>query len=140
HPPEEGGSQAMAPASRPDDTSIERWPIAEMLDREPYRLEFFQAVRLLARMAPSRQVIGRFSNPRDEIARFGTHAKVSFPASEIQSLERRDDAPAEMRVNFMGLTGPLGVLPLAYSELVLDRLRNRDTTFRDFLDLFNHRI
>ncbi len=130
----------MATASRTDDTSVERWPIAEMLDREPYRFEFFQAVRLLSRMASSRQVIGRFSNPRDEVARFGAHAKVSFPASQIQSLERREEAPAEMRVNFMGLTGPLGVLPLAYSELVLDRLRNKDTAFRDFLDLFNHRI
>jgi type VI secretion system protein ImpH len=130
----------VATPSRSDDTAVERWPIADMLDREPYRFEFFQAVRLLARMAPTRQVIGRFSNPRDEIARFGSHAKVAFPASEIQSLERHEGAPAAMRVNFMGLTGPLGVLPLSYSELVLDRLRERDTSLRDFLDLFNHRI
>jgi type VI secretion system protein ImpH len=130
----------VATPSRTNDTDLERWPIAEMLDREPYRFEFFQAVRLLARMAPGRQVVGRFSNPRDEIARFSVHAKVAFPASEIQSLQRRDDAPAAMGVNFMGLTGPLGVLPLAYSELVLERLRERDTTLRDFLDLFNHRM
>jgi len=111
-----------------------------MLDREPYRFEFFQAVRLLARMAPSRQVIGRFSNPRDEVVRIGAHPKTAFPASEIQALDRRDDTPAAMRVNFMGLTGPLGILPLAYSELLLERLRNRDTAFADFLDLFNHRM
>jgi type VI secretion system protein ImpH len=114
--------------------------LIDQLIEAPQRFEFFQAVRLLARMAPGRQVVGRFSNPRDEIARFSVHPKVAFPASEIQSLQRHDDAPAEMGVNFMGLTGPLGVLPLAYSELVLERLRERDTTLRDFLDLFNHRM
>jgi type VI secretion system protein ImpH len=130
----------VATASRSEDTAVERWPIAELLDREPYRFEFFQAVRLLALMTPQRHVIGRFTNPRDEVVRCGAHARVAFPASEIQSLERSEGAPAEMRVNFMGLTGPLGVLPMPYSELVLDRLRNRDATLRDFLDLFNHRM
>ncbi len=130
----------MAPPSRPEDAAVDRWPIAEMLDSEPYRFRFFQAVRLLSQMAPDRHVVGHFGNPRDEALRFGAHAKTSFPASEIQSLERHDDVPSEMRVNFMGLTGPLGVLPLPYSELVLDRLRNRDTALGDFLDLFNHRM
>ncbi|MBZ5619974.1 MAG: type VI secretion system baseplate subunit TssG [Acidobacteriia bacterium] len=111
-----------------------------MLDREPYRFEFFQAVRLLTRMAPGRQVVGRFSNPASEVVRFAAHPDVSFPASEIQELDRPVKGPAQMRVNFMGLTGPLGVLPLVYSDLVLNRLRARDRTLRDFYDLFNHRM
>jgi len=124
------------------DTSVdlERWPIVETLDRAPYLFGFFQAVRLLMHMRPDREVIGRFTNPADEVVRFGTHAPVAFPASEIQELERPPDGPVRMRVNFMGLTGPSGVLPLLYSGLVIERLRARDRTMRDFFDIFNHRM
>jgi len=119
---------------------LERWPIAETLDREPYLFEFFQAVRLLMRMEPGREVVGRFTNPADEVVRFGAHAPVAFPASQIQELERPPKGPVRMRVNFMGLTGPSGVLPLMYSMMVIDRLRSRDRTMSDFFDVFNHRM
>jgi hypothetical protein len=39
-----------------------------------------------------------------------------------------------MRVNFMGVIGPQGLLPIYYTELVIDRLRAKDRTLRDFLD------
>ncbi len=129
----------MATASGPEDFDVERWPIASMLDSEPYRFEFFQAVRLLSRMYPHRDVAGRFNNPSEEVVRFGAHPDASFPASEIQSLDR-SQVPAQMRVNFMGLTGPLGMLPLPYTSLVRERLREKDSSMRDFFDIFNHRI
>lgn len=117
-----------------------RHPVAETLEREPYLFEFFQAVRLLERLRPDREPVGRFVNPANEVARFGAHASTAFPASQIQSYHAREGAQPLLRVNFMGLTGPLGVLPLYYTELVVDRLRSRDTTLRDFLDIFNHRM
>jgi type VI secretion system protein ImpH len=117
-----------------------RWPVADALEREPYTFEFFQAVRLLSLMHPERQVVGRFSRPAEEVVHFGANPDVSFPPSQLNSLELREEGPAFMRVNFMGLTGPLGVLPLAYSELVVERLRARDRAMRDFFDIFNHRM
>src|SRR5262249_49662898 len=43
-------------------------------------------------------------------------------------------------VNFLGLTGPMGLLPVSYTELVRDRARSKDPALRDFFDLFHHRI
>ena len=45
-----------------------------------------------------------------------------------------------MTVNFMGLTGPLGILPYSYTEFMLERMRAKDSSLQDFLDIFNHRM
>jgi type VI secretion system protein ImpH len=114
--------------------------VRELLESEPYLFAFFQAVRTLEMLQPERRPVGQFSHPSREVARFAAFPSVAFPASEIQALKFRDDQQPLMTVNFMGLTGPLGVLPLVYTELVAERSRARDTTLRDFLDIFNHRM
>ncbi|MBI4877699.1 MAG: type VI secretion system baseplate subunit TssG, partial [Acidobacteria bacterium] len=111
-----------------------------MLAGEPYAFEFFQAVRLLTRAYPEREPVGGVVHPRQEVLRFGSHVSITFPPSEIHSLELRAEGAHSMIVNFMGLTGPMGVLPLYYTELLIQRVRVRDTAMRDFLDIFNHRI
>src|SRR5580698_11543089 len=114
--------------------------IAEKLRREPFSFDFFQAVRLLERFFPERTSVGKFTHPENEVARFGVHPSLAFPASQIQSMDWPEQKPAKMTVNFMGLTGPQGVLPNPYTTLLIERLRASDSSPRDFLDIFNHRI
>jgi type VI secretion system protein ImpH len=114
--------------------------VGEKLRREPVAFDFFQAVRLLERFLPERTSVGRFAHPDTEVARFGVNPSLAFPASQIQTMDCPEDGPVEMRVNFMGLTGPEGVLPNPYTSLIIERLRASDTSPRDFLDIFNHRI
>ncbi|MCX7418698.1 MAG: type VI secretion system baseplate subunit TssG [Planctomycetia bacterium] len=111
------------------------------LQREPYAFGFFQAVRVLERLWPNKAAVGQDSPPSEEVVRFLAHQSLEFPASEIYGFkEPIDKDPARMTVTFMGMTGSSGVLPRPYTELVLARSRQKDTTLRSFLDLFNHRL
>ncbi len=115
---------------------------------EPHRFDFFEAVRHLERVAraeagrPSAR-LGRDEAPASEPVRFRTLASLEFPSAAVVSLSPARDAerpsPPEMVVTVLGLTGVTGPLPDHYTELVLRRVRLRDRTLRDFLDLFNHR-
>ena len=128
--------------------------VSERLFGEAYRFEFFQAVRLLEHVQRERArgdpLVGCFpvgvdSAPHREAVRFKALPSLSFPSGTIADLhdetagEPAVREPPEMRVAFMGLTGPSGVLPDNYTDLLIRRIRRKDYALRDFLDLFNHR-
>ena len=116
--------------------------VAQRFYEEGYRFDFFQAVRLLERLYPERQPIGHSASPAEEVVRLRARLSLSFPPSAIHEITQAPDAvqTAQMTVAFMGLTGPLGVLPRHYTDLLLERGRRKDWTLRDFLDIFNHRL
>lgn len=119
-------------------------PLDQVLIDEPYRFEFFQAVRVLEKMYPDRRAVGRNAMPNEEVVRFRSRIALDFPASEIHEVrrvvdERTNEERLEMLVNFMGMVGVSGVLPQPYTDLVLDRIRHRDSAMWSFLDIFTHR-
>ena len=114
-------------------------PLTQRLFDEPYRFEFFQAVRLLEQIDPERRPVGRDSDPLQEVARFRTRASLRFPPSQIFQI-KENDGPPEMTVAFMGLTGPLGLMPQHVTELVAERARYGDKALWEFLDVYNHRM
>lgn len=130
----------MATESGTIDTDLIASELAMKLRREPFRFDFFQAVRLLERLIPDRAPVGKFEPPAKEISHFGAHSSLAFPASQIQAMDWPEKGPLRMVVNFMGLTGPQGVLPNPYTSLLIERLRMQDTSARDFFDVFNHRM
>ena len=116
--------------------------VAEILLESPWNFEFFQAVRLLALMYPNRRLLSGFRQPPEEIVRFHAHLSMAFPPSAIRNVEPslEEDGPLDMTVNFMGLTGPAGILPAHYTEYLIARSYSRDDAAAAFFDLFNHRL
>jgi type VI secretion system protein ImpH len=114
---------------------------------EPRRFGFFQAVRLLEgealRGAGTHRelaLVGEETDARQRTVKFSAATHLSYPQSEIDTLVEQPPAPPEIAVNFLGLTGPSGVLPQHYSVALIRELRRRNTALRDFFDLFNHRL
>jgi type VI secretion system protein ImpH len=130
----ESGQQSAAIASGNFGSEVE-----EDLRHDPWDFEFFQAVRLLARLTNG-EPVGRFGNPANETVRFASNPTLAFPPSQIHSLEWPDAGQPKLSVNFFGLTGPLGPMPLPYTEFTNDRVRAHDHVFAEFLDLFHHRL
>lgn len=114
-------------------------PLTQLFE-QPERYGYFQALRLLLLARPRAEATDLLRT-LDASVRLGTTVNTGFPASEIHSLQT-DAEPATpmMRVNFMGLGGPMGVLPLHYTEWLAQRRRQRDEGPAAFLDLFNHRM
>ncbi len=130
----------MATTGGPSHPDVEVSTVERELREEPCLFEFFQAVRLLERLFPDKSPVGRFNPPSKEVVRFVANSTLVFPASEVQALQWPKDSPGRMKVNFMGLTGPEGVMPLYYTSLLAERTRAGDTSAVDFFDIFNHRI
>lgn len=113
--------------------------VHEWLTDEPYKFEFYQAVRLLEAFHPKALLSGDRQQVLKESVRFRSAVNFDFPASEIQQLEWTNNIP-RVTVNFFGLAGALGPLPQAYTEMVLDAVAKKDPAAIDFLDIFNNRL
>ncbi len=130
-----------------------RTSVIEHLKAHPEDYSFVQAVRLLERAAVyARRLeeeenqrhfadhpIARFSPPSREVLKFVANSSLSFPTTEVRSLGQLDKHQYTMMVDFIGLTGSMGVLPFHYTELILKRLKMRDNALQEFLNLFHHR-
>jgi type VI secretion system protein ImpH len=118
-------------------------PLIELLADEPYRFDSRQAIRVLELIAPGTVPVGLRSDPSDEAVAFRSSLSTAFPASDIDRIEmpsRSNGGRPVVTVNFLGLAGAFGPLPVGLTELVARRARRGDTASRDFLDLFNHRL
>jgi type VI secretion system protein ImpH len=128
-------AQESGKDDRPDFRNLRK-----MLDEEPFRVHFFQAVRMLQRMEQDRKPVGYFITPQGETIRFSARTSLAFPPSEIYELRRAENGQMSMTVEFMGLCAAISVMPAPYTEFLIARAREKDHAMEDFLNIFNHRM
>lgn len=119
--------------------------VKDVLFQEPYRFEFHQAIKLLEYLYPKAVPFGETVNPQNEVVSVKSRVYFESLSSDIYSLENiplpsHSHEPPILNVNFMGIAGIQGPLPFPYSEMIIQRVRNGDSSLKDFLDIFNHRL
>ena len=104
--------------------------------------DFVAAVRQIECAYPEKPRIGDAVRVRDDIVRLSQNLTLGFRGQTLESLEpSTGNHKYRLHVNFFGLLGPHGPMPLHYSEYADQRARHHsDPTFQEFLDLFNHRM
>lgn len=125
--------------------------IGLLLD-EPYRFEFTQLLSLLLRELRRHGV--PYERAMREVLRFQNNVSLSFPASEVHSLEVEPDVSdplASLRKGelkriritpaFIGLLGAGGTLPLHDTERIVARkAHDGDASQRELLDVLSNRL
>ncbi len=127
----------METASRPATTDL-----IHALQEQPFGFDFFRAVRLLEAIFAAGPRLGESLVPRTDPVRFKQEPSLAFATSTIQAFEPGTEGqPSDLIVNFMGLFGPNGPLPLHVTEFAHERRHNaRDKAMVAFFDVFHHRI
>lgn len=116
--------------------------IKELLERDPGSADFFQAIRQLENGHPGKARVGFSHHVRDDVVRFGQNLSLTFESTPVEAFSQGDGAaPPRMKVNFMGLLGPGGPMPLNISESLYHRLlHDKDKAHPEFLDMLQNRI
>lgn len=112
------------------------------LEDDPFGFDFFAALRLLENAYADKPRIGQSTRPQDDAVRFGQPPSLAFEHGSLSAFQQGSEGrPPRMDVNFFGLLGANGPLPVHITEYVRDRLRNSaDPTLSRFLDIFHHRM
>ncbi len=109
---------------------------------DPAGLSFFQAARRVECGVPHKPRLGYATRSADDPIQFCQEPSLSFAPATLQRYERpKKTAKPRLMVNFFGLLGPQGPMPLHVTDYIHDReLNHDDSTLARFLDIFNHRM
>lgn len=120
--------------------SLMRVDPVERIAAQPWRYDFFSAMRWLENYFRDQPRFGTARKPSGEPIRLGQAADLSFAPSSLHSVQR-DGRQPRIEVRFFGLFGPNGPLPYHLTEHARNRLMHHgDASFARFADLFHHRL
>jgi type VI secretion system protein ImpH len=106
----------------------------------PERQDFLLAMRRLESAFPERPRVGDSATRREEYVTLGQNPSLAFPASTIDAAKRTANGSLALFVQFLGLCGPMGALPLTLTHESYQYFRADDDSLARFLDLFNNRF
>lgn len=140
--PLSGGAAAHAAGDVAARLAQTRYEFFSALEREPWRFDVLALIRRIECLHTHLPRIGASSRTEEDPVRFGQEPTLAFPPCTVSSYRPPGDVrPPRLFVNFMGLTGVNGPMPLHITDFVRDREHNhKDPTLARFFDIFNNRM
>ncbi len=128
----EGAPPAVAPLAEGVASERRAGSAMAMLLRTPQRYRFDAAVRILVHAAET-------GDPSDAV-RFRAPVGSAYPGPEVFAVREVAGNRPILTSPVMALTGPTGVLPRHYSEILHATVRNKSSALQDFTELLAQRF
>lgn len=110
----------------------------EAIKRQPWKFDFFWAVRLLQAQSPHLPRVGYGKLLQQDPLRFGQNPSLAFEGASLHSLgiPAEESGAPKLLLNSFGLFGPNGPMPVCTTEYAL----LSDSALAPFADVFHHRL
>lgn len=128
----------MARADRP---TTDHLKIIDAAGRDAGRWGFLALLRRAEAHAPTLPRIGRSRLPAQNVVDLAQTPSLAFPSSTVESVERTRSGRRRVRSLFLGLTGPMGALPIHLTEYAFyERRMGEQRPFGRWLDVLTDRM
>ncbi len=107
---------------------------------EPWTYDLFTLLRWAERERPGHPRIGEAGRRTRDLADLAQDPFLAFPASNVVRAGTDEAGRLSLAVQFLGLMGPMGPMPLSLTEEAYQWQIHDDEAFARFLDIFNNRF
>lgn len=115
----------------------QRPPLIRRLGLDATSFNYFAALRILEASAG---VIGADPENLRRVVSIHAHISMGFQGADLRSVEITEGGIPRLTMNFMGIAGAHGPLPMVYTQMALHLSPATRAAFQRFLDIFNQRL
>jgi type VI secretion system ImpH/TssG family protein len=108
--------------------------IEKEIKQKPWEFSLHQALFILESLKKNKANFGCGKNPQDEPAFLSAYCNFSAPHSDCIKYQNEN-----LTINHTSFIGPNGVLPQIYTEKILNKAKEKNNNFANFLNIFNQR-
>lgn len=109
------------------------------LKERPWEFSLHQILFILELLQKNKPGFGSGKKPTDEPAILDAYCNFSAPSSDCINYQERNNH-MHLTVNQTSLVGINGILPQYYSEKIISKLKEKNRSLIDFLNIFNQRF
>lgn len=123
-------------------SAVVKQSLPEQVLETPEAFDLDQLIHIIESLRTNITPLGESSNPKQEAVRLRSSVTMHQEGTEVNRLEVKNTPSKlpEIYINTTSLVGVNGTLPMPYTEMFLDQMKQKDFSGVHFLDIFHHRL